>query len=92
MGTKLIDVAASGKINMLVVMDDFKWRGGKEGAKADFDFGKDQYRSVQKAAFVGDKNWQKWMIKLMDPFTRRTDERYFDIDQLEEAWRWVLEA
>ena len=73
-------------------MDDFKWRGGKEGAKVDFDFGKVQFHSVQKAAFVGDMNWQKWMVKLMDPFTRRTDERYFDIDQLDEAWRWVLEA
>ena len=85
-------IAASGKINFMVLMDDFKWRGGLEGAKADFEFGTHQYRQIEKAAFVGDKKWQKWMIKIMDPFTRRTDERVFDLDQLDEAWQWVKET
>jgi hypothetical protein len=84
-------IAASGKINMLIVMEDFKWRGGLEGAKADFKFGTQQYRQVEKAAFVGEKKWQEWMIKIMDPFTRRTDERFFDLEQLDEAWGWMLE-
>jgi len=83
-------IAASGKINLLVVMDDFKWRGGLEGAKADFKMGTHQYREVEKAAFIGEKKWQEWMIKIMDPFTRRTDERFFNLDQLDEAWQWVL--
>ena len=85
-------IAASRKINMLVVMDDFKWRGGLEGAIADFKFGTQQYRQVEKAAFVGEKKWQEWMIKIMDPFTRRTDERFYDLDQFNEAWQWVLEG
>ena len=84
-------IAASGKINMLVEMGDFKWRAGLEGAKADFKFGTHQYRLVEKAAFVGEKKWQEWMVRLMDPFTRRTDERFFDLGQLDEAWNWVLE-
>ena len=37
-------IAASGKINFLVVMGDFKWRGGLEGAKADYKMGTQQYR------------------------------------------------
>ncbi len=85
-------IAVSGKINFLVVMGDFKWRGGLEGAKADFNMGTQQYRQVEKAAFIGEKNWQKWMVKIMDPFTRRTDERFFDANQLDDAWQWVLEA
>ena len=85
-------IASSGKINMLVVMEDFKWRGGLDGAKADFKMGTHQYRQVEKAAFIGEKKWQKWMVKIMDPFTRRTDERFFSPDQLDEAWQWVLES
>ena len=83
-------IAASGKINMLVVMGDFKWRGGLEGAKADFNFGTHQYRQVEKAAFIGEKKWQVWMVKIMDPFTRRTDEKFFEMGQLEDAWAWIL--
>ena len=82
-------IAAFGTINLLVVMGDLKGWDGLDAAKADFKFGTQQYRQVDKAAFVGDKKWQKWMIKAMDPFTRRTDERFFKMDQLEEAWRWV---
>jgi len=84
-------IAASGKINLLIVMEDFKWRGGLEGAKSDFKMGTHQYRQVEKAAFIGDKKWQEWMVKLLDPFTRRTDERFFSLDQLDLAWQWVLE-
>ncbi len=84
-------IAAADKINMLVVIGDFKWRGGLEGAKADFRMGTHQYRQVEKAAFVGEKKWHEWMVKIMDPFTRRTDECFFDLEDLEEAWQWVLE-
>ena len=84
-------IAASGKINLLIVMDDFKWRGGLEDAKADFKMGTQQYRQVEKAAFIGEKKWQEWMVNLLDPFTRRTDERFFSPDELDKAWQWVLE-
>jgi 6-phosphofructokinase len=84
-------ISAHGKINLLVVMGDFEGWAGLEAAKADFKLGTQQYRQVEKAAFVGDKKWQEWMVKIMDPFTRRTDERFFDLDQLEDAWQWVKE-
>ena len=85
-------IAASGKINILVVMGDFEGWGGLDAAKADFNLGAQQYRQVEKAAFVGDKKWQAWMVKIMDPFTRRTVERFFDLSALESAWRWVKEG
>ena len=84
-------IAASGKINLLVLMGDFEGWGGLDAAKADFQLGTQQYRQVEKAAFISDKKWQQWMIKLMDPFTRRTDEKFFEPDQLEAAWQWVKE-
>ena len=84
-------IAASGKISLLVLMGDFEGWGGLDAAKADFELGTQQYRQVEKAAFIGEKKWQAWMIKLMDPFTRRTDEKFFEPDQLEAAWQWVKE-
>ena len=84
-------IAASGKISLLVLMGDFEGWGGLDAAKADFELGTQQYRQVEKAAFIGEKKWQAWMIKLMNPFTRRTDEKFFEPDLLEAAWQWVKE-
>jgi len=85
-------ISAYGTINLLVVMGDFEGWTGLDAAKADFKFGKEQYHQVEKAAFVGEKKWQRWMIKIMDPFTRRTEERFFDLEQLEDAWQWIAEG
>jgi len=85
-------ISAHGKINLLVVMGDFEGWAGLDAAKADFKLGTQQYRQVEKAAFVGDKKWQEWMVKIMDPFTRRTDERFFDLDSMEDAWQWFKEG
>jgi hypothetical protein len=84
-------ISAHGKINLLVMIDDLEGWKGMDAAKADFKFGTHEYRLVGKAAFVGDKKWQKWMVKIMDPFTRQTDERYFEVDQLDDAWQWIKE-
>ena len=83
-------IAAHGKINLLVVMENFEGWDGMQAAKADYQFGKHQYRQVEKAAFVSDKKWLEWSIKIMDPFTRRTKEKNFEPDQIDEAWAWVL--
>ncbi len=82
-------IAAHGKINLLVLVDDFDFKGF-DAARADFQFGTHQYRQVEKAAFVSDKKWLDWTVKIMDPFTRRTKEKVFERDQLDEAWSWIL--
>lgn len=82
-------IEAHGKINLLVVVEDFDFKGF-DAAKADFKFGTHQYRQVEKAAFVSDKRWLEWAIKVMDPFTRRTEEKIFEPNQLEKAWAWIL--
>ena len=78
-----------GRINLLAVMGDLEGWDGLDAAKADFDLGRQQYRQVDRAAFVGEKKWQEWMVKIMDPFTRRTEEKYFPLDELDQAWAWV---
>jgi len=83
-------IAAHGEINLLVLMGDFDFKGF-DAAKADFRFGTHQYRQVGKAAFVSDKKWMERMVKIMDPFTRRTKEKNFEPHRLNEAWAWILE-
>ena len=82
-------IATHGKINLLVLLGDFEGYDGLDAAKADFRLGTHQYRQVQRAAFVGQGKGQKRLIKIMDPFTRHTEERFFEHDQLEEAWNWA---
>jgi len=84
-------IAAHGKINLLVVMEDYEGFDGLEAAKADFHFGTQQYRQVEKAAFVSNMKWMGRMVKIMDPFTRRTDEKTFEPGEIEAAWAWILE-
>ncbi|MCB0002640.1 MAG: STAS/SEC14 domain-containing protein [Anaerolineae bacterium] len=82
-------IASHGKINLLVVVEDFDGYDGLDAAKADLHFGTNEYRQVEKAAFVGDGKWMARIVKIMDPFTRNTDERTFALDQLDEAWAWI---
>ena len=84
-------IEEQGKINMLVLMDDFEGVSEFEAVKKDFNFGTHEYKNVERCAFVSDKIWFKWLVKIMDPFTRRTEEKFFEVDQLAEAWDWVKE-
>jgi hypothetical protein len=85
-------IAAQGRTNLLIVIEDMEGWGSLDAAKADFDLGTQRFRQVERAAFVGDKKWQEWAIKTMDPLTRRTTERFFSLAQLEEAWQWVKDG
>jgi hypothetical protein len=82
-------IAAHGTINMLVQIEGSVGWDSLQAAKADFKFGTDQYRHVERCAFVSDKNWFRWVVKLMDPFTRRTEEEFFEPSQLQDAWAWA---
>ncbi|HSG16905.1 MAG TPA: STAS/SEC14 domain-containing protein [Anaerolineae bacterium] len=82
-------IAASGRINMVVVIDQPEGWDGLDAAKADYKFGTREYRQVERCAFVSDKKWFKWVVKLMDPFTRRTDEKFFEPTELDQAWAWA---
>ena len=85
-------IAAQGVISMLVLIEGFDGWAGLDAAKADFQLGTRQYRRVERCAFVSDKKWHKWAVKLLGPFTRRTREKYFEPAQLDEAWAWACEA
>ncbi len=82
-------IATHGKINLLIVVEDFDGYDGLDAAKADLHFGTNEYRKVERAAFVGDGKWMARLVKVMDPVTRHTHERSFTPDQIDEAWAWI---
>ncbi|HJS30174.1 MAG TPA: STAS/SEC14 domain-containing protein, partial [Anaerolineales bacterium] len=73
----------------LLLVEDFHGWDSLDAAKADYHFATDQYRHVKRCAFVSEKDWHKWAVRLLDPFTRRTDEKFFELGELEKAWAWV---
>jgi hypothetical protein len=85
-------IAAYGEINLIVVVEGFHGWDDLDAAKADYHFGTDQYRHVRRCAFVSDRNSHKWVVKLLDPFTRRTDEKFFVPDEQDKAWEWACPA
>jgi hypothetical protein len=84
-------IGVHGKINLLMVFGEFDGWDDLDAAQADYKLGTHQYHQVEKAAYVGDKKWQGWMVKILGPFTRHTKERFFEVDQLEDAWSWIKE-
>ena len=75
------------KINFLAVFKDFHgwdahacWDDLKFGVKHCFD--------IKKIAMVGDKKWEHWMALLCKPLTPAR-VLYFDISEIDDAWKWV---
>lgn len=82
-------IARHGKMRLLFVMHDFSgWE--PRAAWDDFRFDLEHGADIERVAMVGEKKWQEWIAKLGALFANTT-VRYFDIDELSEAQRWVNE-
>ena len=81
-------IAAHGKINLLYLMVDFEGWEAMDSHEAGFRLGTEQYHQVERAAFVGEEKWQKF-VRIIDPISWHTEERFFPFTQLEEAWAWI---
>ena len=82
-------IARHGSMRMLFIMENFHgWEPG--AAWDDLRFDTTHASKVEKVAAVGERAWQKWLMKLGSFFVR-DDVKYFDSSQLAEAERWVRE-
>jgi len=79
-----------GEANLLMDMTEFKWEKVSAWG-ADMRFGKEFRKSINRAAFVGDKKWHKMLAWLAEPFFAHEAE-YFDAADSEAAWAWVRGA
>lgn len=81
-------VEAYGFANLLIEISDVtRWGGYASGTR---EAGADRMSDIVlgRVAIVGDKSWQAWLVKFMDPFTS-SDEHFFYPDQRQEAWNWA---
>jgi hypothetical protein len=83
-------VAKEGKIRLLAEFEDFHgW--DLHALWDDIKFSTTHCLDIERIALVGDKTWEKWMAKVCKPFTM-AKIRYFDIAEVDAAWRWLQEA
>jgi len=77
-------------ISLLLELEDFHgWE--PKAAWDDFRFGMKHDQDFQRVAIVGEKTWHKWMTMLGNAFAD-TSVRFFNRDQLQEAWDWLREG
>lgn len=59
-----------------------------KAAWEDLKFDIHHRNDCERIAMVGERKLDKWMARLTEPFTQ-SEVRYFDADQLEDAWDWI---
>ena len=80
-------IEQEGSINLLLDLTEFKWEKVSAWG-ADMKFGKHMRKNISKMAIVGDKRWQKWLAKIVDPFYAK-EAKYFPSLENEAAWAWL---
>lgn len=77
------------RVNLLFLIKNIRGYGIKEFA-ADIKFAVTHWNSIEKVAIVSDRDWWRAATRLENLLTN-WEERYFDMGELEEAWRWLEE-
>ncbi|MCF8068395.1 MAG: STAS/SEC14 domain-containing protein [Desulfobacterales bacterium] len=77
-------------IRLLAELHDFKgWTAG--ALWEDTKFAAKHFKDIERLAVAGEARWQKGVTIFVKPFTA-ADVRYFDIQEIDKARKWVREA
>jgi hypothetical protein len=79
-----------GQIKVLLDMTGFEGEKASAWGK-DLNFGKRFHKNIAKMAIVGDKEWEKWLTRLAEPFYAE-EAQYFPAEDRAKAWDWLGEA
>ena len=80
-----------GKISLLFEFDNFSgW--DLDAAIDDIKFGMKHLSDFERIAMVGDKSWEHWMALIAKPFLISSEVRYFNRENLQQAWDWLRGA
>jgi hypothetical protein len=80
-----------GSIRCLMEMTDFaglELRALWDELTLDLRFRK----HVERCAIVGNRSWEKLATMLSKPVFSKSQVRYFDASNMEEAWQWLTEG
>jgi hypothetical protein len=77
-------------IRLLAELHDFEgWTAG--ALWEDTKFAAKHFNDIERLAVVGESRWQKGITVFVKPFTS-ANVRYFDINEIDRARKWVREA
>lgn len=79
---------SSDAVNLVVNITGSVKYSDRDAVEEDLEFVTHEYRSVRRAAFVGDQRLVRAMVKVFSPFTR-TQERLFDAGEVDAAIEWA---
>jgi nucleotide-binding universal stress UspA family protein len=79
-----------GKVSLLFELDNF-FGWDLDAAKEDIKFGMKHLSDFDRIAIVGDKSWEHWMAVIAKPFLLSCEVRYFNRENLQDAWDWLRE-
>lgn len=76
------------KVNVLLELVDFKgWEKSVDWSENAFVFGHEN--EIDKVAIIGEPGWKEMvMVFIGEPFVE-TEIRYFSIEELKEANKWI---
>lgn len=74
--------------HLLMIMENFKGWDGAEAFWKDLQLDAKYIGHFDRIAVAGDKKWQDWGTKLVNPITKE-ELKFFPIDQTDEAWDWI---
>lgn len=80
-------IADQGKIRLLMAVDypqDFDLKAAWD----DVVFWIKHIRDIDRLAIVGQKEWEKSLELLAEPFIH-TDVKYYKTSDIEDAWNWI---
>lgn len=83
-------ISSSKDPHLMMIMEDFK---GWENAAAfwkDLQLDAKYIGRFDRIAIVGDKKWQEWSTRLVNPITKE-ELKFFPLEQARNAWDWVEE-
>lgn len=74
--------------HLLMILDGFK--GWKDAAAVwkDLQIDAAYIGYFDRIAVVGNKKWQEWGTKLMNPITKE-ELRFFSTEEANDAWSWM---
>ncbi|HLR31095.1 MAG TPA: STAS/SEC14 domain-containing protein [Fodinibius sp.] len=81
-------IEETGDPHLMMILEDFQgWEDAATFWK-DINLDAEYVGCFDRIAIVGEKKWQQWSTRLMDPLFNE-EIKYFSIGNADNAWNWI---
>ncbi len=81
-------VSSSSHPHLLMIMEDFNGWADAAAVWKDLQLDAEYLGYFDRIAVVGEKKWQEWGTRLVNPITKE-ELRFFPLSDAEKAWNWI---